>query len=99
MFRTPNWEDFVHLSCIEIRHCGAGSVQIVRRMRSMLESLMQTLPPHRHAELRQQLELLDRTIERALHVSRGPGDCPHPGSAGVGGSGEPAYAASEAPTA
>jgi uncharacterized membrane protein len=61
--RTPNWEDFVHLACTEIRHCGAGSVQIMRRMRSMLENLMHTLPPHRHAELQQQLGLLDRTIE------------------------------------
>ena len=63
VFRTPNWEDFVHLTCIEIRHCGAGSVQIMRRMRSMLGNLVQTLPPHRHAELRRQLELLDRTVE------------------------------------
>jgi uncharacterized membrane protein len=63
IFRTPNWEDFVHLSCVEIRHFGAGSIQIMRRMRSMLENLMQTLPPHRHPELSQQLELLDRTIE------------------------------------
>ncbi len=62
VFRTPNWEDYVHLTCTEIRHCGAGSIQIMRRMRSMLENLTQTLPPHRHAELRQQLELLDRTI-------------------------------------
>ena len=29
----------------------------------MLENLVQTLPPHRHAELHQQVELLDRTIE------------------------------------
>ena len=63
VFRTPNWEDFVHLACTEIRHCGASSVQIMRRMRSMLENLMQTLPPHRHAELRKQLELLDRAVE------------------------------------
>jgi len=63
VFRTPNWEDYVHLACTEIRHCGAGSIQIVRRMHSMLENLMQTLPPHRHVELRQQLELLDRTID------------------------------------
>ena len=63
VFRTPNWEDYVHLSCIEIRHCGAGSVQIMRRMRSMLENLVHTLPPHRHAELRLQLALLDRTVE------------------------------------
>jgi uncharacterized membrane protein len=63
IFRTPNWEDFVHLACTEIRHYGANSVQVLRRMRSMLENLMQTLPPHRHPELRKQLELLDRTIE------------------------------------
>ena len=64
IFKTPNWEDFVHLTCTEIRHCGAGSIQIMRRMRSMLENLMQTLPQHRHAELHRQLALLDRTIER-----------------------------------
>ena len=63
IFLTPNWEDFVHLTCTEIRHCGAGSIQITRRMRSMLENLMHTLPPHRHSELRKQLELLDRAIE------------------------------------
>ena len=63
IFRTPNWEDFVHLSCTEIRHYGAGSIQIMRRMRSMLENLMYTLPPHRHAELQRQLEFLDRTID------------------------------------
>ena len=63
IFRTPNWEDFVHLTCTEIRHCGAGSIQIMRRMRSMLENLIQTLPQHRHPELRKQLELLDREID------------------------------------
>ena len=63
IFGTPNWEDYVHLSCTEIRHCGAGSIQIVRRMRSMLENLMQTLPTHRHAELRRQLELLNRAVD------------------------------------
>jgi len=63
VYLTPNWQDFVRLTCTEIRHCGAGSIQIVRRLRSMIENLLQTLPPHRHAELRLQLELLDRTVE------------------------------------
>lgn len=63
VFRTPNWNDYVHLACIEIRQFGAGSIQIMRRMHSMLENLVQTLPPHRHGELGKQLELLDRTIE------------------------------------
>ena len=61
---TPNWQDFVQLTCTEIRHCGGGSIQVVRRLRSMLENLLQSLPPHRHAELRLQLELLDRTVEK-----------------------------------
>ena len=39
IFRTPNWEDYVHVACTEIRACGAGSVQIARRMRAMLENL------------------------------------------------------------
>jgi len=63
VFRTPNWEDYVHLSCTEIRHCGAGSIQIMRRLRAMLDNLMQTLPLHRRAELRRQLDLLDRTVD------------------------------------
>jgi uncharacterized membrane protein len=60
ILRTPNWADFVHISCCEIRACGANSLQIVRRMRAMLENLVLTLPEPRHAALRQQLELLGR---------------------------------------
>jgi len=86
IFRTPNWEDFVHLTCTEIRHCGAGSIQIMRRLRSMLENLMQTLPPHRHAELRQQLELLDRTIEEHYAFPEDLMLARIPDSQGLGGS-------------
>ena len=98
VFRTPNWEDFVHLTCTEIRHCGAGSIQIMRRMRSMLENLMQTLPPHRHAELRKQLELLDRTIEGHYTFPEDRALARIPDSQGLGGS-LGVQAAIEAPTA
>jgi len=63
LFQTPNWEDFVHLAFTEIRACGASSMQIARRLRSMLENLMRTLPEPRHPALREQLDLLDRVIE------------------------------------
>ena len=66
IFRTPNWEDFVHIACSEIRACGANNVQIARRLRAMLENLVRTLPEHRHPALRQELDKLDRTI-RALY--------------------------------
>lgn len=62
VFRTPNWDDFVHMAFTEIRACGANSVQVARRMRAMLENLTRTLPESRHAALYKQLELLDHTL-------------------------------------
>ena len=52
IYRTPNWEDFVHVACHEIRACGAGNVQVARRMRAMLDNLVASLPPYRHAGAR-----------------------------------------------
>jgi uncharacterized membrane protein len=66
VFRTPNWEDFVHLAFSEIRNCGSNNLQIVRRLRAMIENLIQTLPKHRQPGLRQQLSLLDRETERSF---------------------------------
>jgi len=64
IIRTPNWEDFVHLAFSEIRSCGSNNLQIVRRLRAMIQNLLQTLPLHRHAALNQQLSLLDREIAK-----------------------------------
>jgi len=64
IFRTPNWEDYVHVACTEIRACGADNVQIARRMRAMLENLRRTLSEHRRATLETELRLLDRAIEK-----------------------------------
>jgi uncharacterized membrane protein len=66
IFRTPNWEDFVHLAFSEIRFYGSTNLQIVRRLRAMIENLMQTLPDNRHQELLYQLELLDRAVKKAF---------------------------------
>lgn len=62
VFRTPNWEDFVHLAFSEIRFCGSNNLQIVRRLRAMIDNLTQTLPTQCHLALREQLSLLDRDI-------------------------------------
>ena len=64
VYRTPDWEDFVHLSLTEIRQFGGSSMQIVRRLRFMLENLLDTLPEPRTILLRQELALLQRTAER-----------------------------------
>jgi uncharacterized membrane protein len=63
IFRTPNWENFVNLACTELRRCGADSIQVVRRLRAMIENLIRTLPEDRHAALQAQLALLDHAIK------------------------------------
>jgi hypothetical protein len=54
----------VHLTFSEVRLYGAGNPQIARRLRAMIENLMHTLPPYRHAALQAELSLLDRTLTR-----------------------------------
>ncbi len=86
IYRTPDWDDFVHLSCTEIRHCGADKVQVARRMRSMLEHVIAALPGHRHPELLQQLELLDRAVERSFEFPEDRLLARIPDPQGLGGS-------------
>ena len=69
IFRTPNWEDYVQVACSEIRACGAGNLQVARRMRAMLENLRRTLPEHRRAALETELDLLDRCDRGPFPVS------------------------------
>jgi uncharacterized membrane protein len=66
VYRTPDWEDFVKLATTEIRQFGATSIQIPRRLRAMLESLIETLPEERTIALRHELELLRRTAEQSF---------------------------------
>jgi uncharacterized membrane protein len=68
VFRTPNWEDYVHVACSEIRACGANNLQVVRRMRAMLENLRSTLPEHRRPALDTELALLDWAVQ--THFTR-----------------------------
>jgi uncharacterized membrane protein len=63
-FATPDWRDFVELSCREIRLYGAENYQIARRLRAMLENLDHVLPEARRAALHEELVLLDQTLER-----------------------------------
>jgi uncharacterized membrane protein len=71
VYRTPDWEDFVGLAVTEIRQFGGSSIQIVRRLRAMLENLIEVLPPERGAPLRVELDVLKRTVE---HDFREPED-------------------------
>ena len=69
IFRTPNWDDFVNLTFSEIRAYGASNLQIVRRLRAMIENLKETLPSHRLPELEKQLSLLDSEAQRLFRYA------------------------------
>jgi uncharacterized membrane protein len=64
VYRTPDWEDFVKLALTEIRQFGGPCIQIARRLRAMLENLIETLPPERILPLHRELAVLQRTSER-----------------------------------
>jgi len=64
LVRTPDWNDFVQLAFSEIRHYGASNLQVARRLRALLESLMEVLPESRVPALRREWQLLDRAVLR-----------------------------------
>jgi len=64
IYDTPDWTDYVLLAVSEIRHYGKGSMQVARRLRAMLEHLIRVLPESRRAPLRQELQLLQKSVER-----------------------------------
>jgi uncharacterized membrane protein len=86
IYRTPIWEDYVNVSCQEIRTCGAANVQIARRLRAMLENLIEALPAHRRASLELERSLLDRMIETLYPLAEDRALARVPDSQGLGGS-------------
>ena len=66
VYRTPNWEDFVYLAMTEIRQYGHDSIQVMRRLRAMLENLVETLPIHRLPVLQKEMRLLNNSSKRSF---------------------------------
>lgn len=83
--RTPNWEDFVQVSCHEIRANGAGQIQVARRLRAMLDNLTATLPPHRHSALNDERQRLDHAIAVSYSIPADLALAREPDAQGLGG--------------
>ena len=86
IYRTPNWEDFVYLAVTEIRQFGGTSIQVARRLRAMLENLIQILPHERGELLRKELSLLSRSIQRCFSEPEDRALAGMSDAQGVGGS-------------
>ena len=86
VYATPDWEDFVALAVSEIRAFGAGSIQVPRRLRAMLEHLAAVLPASRTAAVRRELTLLERAVDRQYVDDEDRRRARHPDRQGLGGS-------------
>ncbi|MEW2176009.1 DUF2254 domain-containing protein [Streptomyces sp. NPDC005406] len=66
VLRGREWEDYLQLAVSEIRDYGATSLQICRRLRALLDGLLDSLPPVHHPAVRAEIGLLDAAVERAF---------------------------------
>ena len=66
----PDWAAIVRLALDEIRHSGEGAIQVARRLRFLLEDLLQVAPDFRRPELQRQLSLLEASVERGFSDGR-----------------------------
>jgi uncharacterized membrane protein len=94
VYRTPGWSDFVHLAVTEIRHYGAESIQVTRRLRAMLDSLIELLPPDRALVLQRELEMLNRGATRVFTEPNDRATAAGSDSQGMGGKTENAGSSS-----
>ncbi len=62
--RTRRWEDVVELAFTEIRQYGGSSVQVVRRLRALLEDLRERVRPEHRQAVEDELTRLDATVAK-----------------------------------
>ena len=67
IFPTPTWEDYLTLAFDEIRQYGASSVQVMRRLRSALMGLAESVTEiDRKAVVERYLQHLNLTVEHSV---------------------------------
>ena len=64
-----SWEDYLTLTANEIREYGNGGIQIMRRLRAMLEELHDEVRPEYRAAVKDELARLDATVARSFGAS------------------------------
>jgi len=62
VIRARRWEDFLTLGVTEIREYGAASIQVMRRLRAVLEELRDVVLPDHRAAVEEELARLDATV-------------------------------------
>ena len=86
IFRTPDWDDFLSLAITEIRQYGKESLQVVRRIKAMLENLIAVVPQQRAESIRLELDVLSRSNDREFYLPEDRLRANSADSLGMGGS-------------
>ncbi len=79
------WEDYLTLATTEIREYGARTIQVMRRLRAMLEELREEVRPEHRAAVENELARLDATVERNFGDSVDLDRAGIPDAQGIGG--------------
>jgi uncharacterized membrane protein len=86
------WEDYLTLALTEIRQYGESSVQVMRRLRALLEELHGAVRPEHVPAVEAELRRLDATVEgywgRSVDLERAS-TADRQGIGGPGASGSP----------
>lgn len=93
VYPAPSWADFLSIALDETRLFGADSIQIMRRLRALLEDLRDNVPESRRPAVEDQILKLEASVERSFigdadllaagtRDRQGIGSPPWPGGAG-----------------
>jgi len=83
--RARGWDDVVELAFTEIREYGGSSVQVVRRLRALLEDLRERVKPEYRAAVDDELRRLDATVDKHWRSSVDLDRACQPDAQGIGG--------------
>jgi uncharacterized membrane protein len=83
------WEDYLALGVTEIREYGSRAIQVMRRMRAMLEELHDEVRPEHRAAVQEELARLNVTVTRTFADSVDLDRANTPDPQGIGGRTEP----------
>jgi uncharacterized membrane protein len=61
-----SWDEYLALGVTEIREYGSTSIQVMRRMRAMLEELHGDIPPEHRDAVTEELARLDATVAQSF---------------------------------
>ena len=83
-FPAPRWDAFVALAVDEIIVYGAGSIQVTRRLRALLDDLLASAPPPRRPPVSARIATLERAVRAALADQTIAAEAMEPDHQGIG---------------